>query len=152
MIPRQETETALPLERRSTQPELKWIVAGAAIIVSSMLAALVATQMVKERITRTETARLLTGGDPERAPAVMRTYGCAGCHTIPGVSGADGKVGGSLSGLRRRVYVAGVLNNTPDNLARWIALPPTFSAGTAMPETGISKTEARDVAAYLYAH
>nr|WP_246704567.1 c-type cytochrome [Rhizobium sp. P32RR-XVIII] len=99
-----------------------------------------------------ETARLLTRGDPTHAPEVFRQYGCAGCHTIPGVAGADGKVGGDLSGLRERVYIAGVANNTPDDLIRWIVSPRVFSPKTAMPETGISDAEARDLAAYLYAH
>ncbi|MET3859073.1 c-type cytochrome [Rhizobium sp. OAE497] len=84
------------------------------------------------------------------APSLFRKFGCAGCHTIPGVPGADGKVGSALSDMRRRVYVAGVLNNTPENLASWIVSPPTFSPRTAMPVTGISERQARDLVAYLY--
>jgi cytochrome c2 len=97
-----------------------------------------------------ETARLMTQGDASRAPVVLRRFGCSGCHDIPGISGADGKVGGSLSDIRQRVYVGGVLNNTSDNLVKWIVSPQTFSPRTAMPVTGISEAEARDVAAYLY--
>lgn len=97
-----------------------------------------------------ETARLMTQGDASKAPAVMRRFGCSGCHEIPGIAGADGKVGGSLSDLRKRVYIGGVLNNTSDNLIQWIVSPPKFSPRTAMPVTGISEAEARDVAAYLY--
>lgn len=99
-----------------------------------------------------ETARLMTQGDASRAPASLRRFGCSGCHEIPGISGADGKVGGSLSQLRSRVYIGGVLNNTADNLIQWIVSPPKFSPRTAMPVTGISEAEARDVAAYLYSH
>ena len=98
-----------------------------------------------------ETARLMTQGDASKAPASLRRFGCSGCHEIPGISGADGKVGGSLSDLRKRVYIGGVLNNTSDNLIQWIVSPPKFSPRTAMPVTGISEAEARDVAAYLYA-
>jgi len=116
------------------------------------LGAAVSTQTLKNRQQTMETARLLTrGGDPSNAPEIFRQYGCAGCHTIPGVAGADGKVGGDLSGLRGRVYIAGVANNTPDNLIRWIVSPRMLSPKTAMPETGISEAEARDLAAYLYA-
>lgn len=92
----------------------------------------------------------LTGGDPDRAPALLIRYGCAGCHTIPGVPGANGKVAAPLAGLRARVYVAGVLPNTADNLIAWIVDPPAFSPRTAMPVTGITEEETRDVAAYLY--
>jgi hypothetical protein len=41
-------------------------------------------------------AATLTGGDPSRAPWLMTRYGCAGCHTIDGVPGAEGKVGPPL--------------------------------------------------------
>jgi cytochrome c len=98
-----------------------------------------------------DVARAMTGGDPSRAPELMRRYGCAGCHTIPGISGGDGQVGGPLSDIRKRVYVGGVLTNSPDNLVHWIVDPHRFSPRTAMPTTGISEPEARDVASYLYA-
>ena len=93
----------------------------------------------------------MTGGDPARGPMILRRFGCAGCHTISGVPGGDGQVGGSLNGLRTRIYIAGVTTNSPDNLVKWIVAPQTFSQQTAMPRTGISEAEARDVAAYLYA-
>lgn len=99
---------------------------------------------------QSDTAQAMTQGDPTRAPPIMRRFGCSGCHEIPGISGADGKVGGSLSDIRKRVYVGGVLTNTSDNLVQWIVSPQTFSPRTAMPVTGISEAEARDVAAYLY--
>jgi cytochrome c2 len=81
---------------------------------------------------------------------LLARYGCNGCHTIPGAPGADGKVGPALSGIRERVYVGGVLQNTPANLIGWIVDPPRFSPRSAMPATGITEAEARDVAAYLY--
>jgi cytochrome c1 len=73
-----------------------------------------------------------------------------GCHTIPGIPGGDGKVGGPLADIRQRVYVGGVLTNTPNNLIQWIVSPQVFSPRSAMPATGISEPEARDIAAYLY--
>jgi cytochrome c2 len=96
-------------------------------------------------------ARALTAGEPSRAPEMIRRYGCSGCHTIPGIPGADGQVGTSLSDIRHRVYVGGVAFNSPENLVRWIVSPQSFSEHSAMPATGISEAEARDVAAYLYA-
>jgi cytochrome c len=96
-------------------------------------------------------ARTMTGGDPARAPDIMRRYGCGGCHTIRGLAGADGQVGPPLTGLIHRVYLGGGANNSPDNLVAWIVSPQTFAPRTAMPATGINQAEARDVAAYLYA-
>jgi cytochrome c2 len=56
----------------------------------------------------------------------------------------------SLSDISQRLYIGGAVENTPDNLVRWIINPKQFSAKTAMPLTGISEAEARNVAAYLY--
>ncbi len=124
---------------------------GAAAI--AVLCALIGTNMAKTQQKRLQVARVLTeGGDPSRAPSIFRRYGCTGCHQIPGIGGADGQVGGTLEGLQKRVYIAGVVNNTGDNLVHWIVSPQDFSPSSAMPKTGISETEARDVAAYLYTH
>ncbi|MBO1077779.1 cytochrome C [Roseomonas sp. 573] len=98
-----------------------------------------------------ELARAITGGEPDRAPALLIRYGCGGCHAIPGVPGADGRVAAPLAKLRERVYVGGVTRNTADNLVAWIVDPRALSPRSAMPVTGITPAEARDVAAYLYA-
>jgi len=97
-------------------------------------------------------AESLTGGDAAYAPGLLTRYGCGGCHTIAGVPGADGRVGPALEGLLQRVYIGGTLQNTPDNLVAWLVDPLRFSPHTAMPPTGIRGQEARDIAAYLYAH
>ena len=94
---------------------------------------------------------VVKGGQPDRAPRLMRYYGCASCHTIPGVPTANGRIGPPLKGLRERAFIGGVLSNNPDNLVAWIQNPRAIAPGTAMPHTGIPEQEARDVAAYLYA-
>ena len=98
-----------------------------------------------------QAAIALTGGDPGQGPALMQRYGCAGCHTIAGVTGARGEVGPKLEGVSRRLYLGGVTTNTPDNFIQWIVNPRAFDPKTAMPVTGVSTREARDIAAYLYA-
>jgi mono/diheme cytochrome c family protein len=95
-------------------------------------------------------AARLTGGDPARGRVAIREYGCGTCHTIGGVPGASGLVGPPLTGLGSRAYVAGVLTNTPGNLARWIESPREVDSLTAMPDLGVSAASARDIAAYLY--
>jgi cytochrome c1 len=79
----------------------------------------------------------------------MLTKGCGGCHIIPGVSGADGMVGPPLTMLGRRIFIAGVLRNSPQNLAAWIFDPQRFVPGNAMPSAGLSESEAMDVAVFL---
>lgn len=95
-------------------------------------------------------AALVPGGEAARAPAVVRLYGCGSCHVIPGIRGANGRVGPSLARIGEQQLLAGRIPNTPDNLMRWIVDPHALVPGTAMPATGISAAEARDVAAYLY--
>ncbi|WP_426240314.1 c-type cytochrome [Pararhizobium sp. DWP1-1-3] len=110
----------------------------------------VAAGIISEHQERYAVAVALTHGDASKALPLLRKYGCSGCHSIPGAPGADGQVGGPLSGLSGRVYIGGVLTNSPDNLVEWIVAPQRFSPNTAMPITGITESEARDVAAYLY--
>ncbi|MBB3650369.1 cytochrome c2 [Rhizobium sp. BK619] len=126
------------------------IVVGACAL--SLIATLILADVYRARSEKLASAIALTKGNPNRAGVIFRRYGCSGCHTIPGIDGADGKVGGDLSGLRERVYIAGVLNNSAENLVGWIVAPQSYSPKTAMPTTGISEKEARDLAAYLYAH
>lgn len=97
-----------------------------------------------------EASFTVQGADVFRAPAQMIAYGCGSCHVIPGVSGARGTVGPSLAGLRNRAYVAGVLPNQPASLVRWLMDPTVHAPQTAMPDLGVTESEARDMAAYLY--
>jgi cytochrome c2 len=92
----------------------------------------------------------MTGGDPDRGRLAVTRYGCDTCHTIPGVSRANGKVGPPLAGVASRVYLAGHVPNTPANMQDWIEHPHAHDQQTVMPETGITTQEARDVAAYMY--
>lgn len=82
--------------------------------------------------------------------ALIREYGCHSCHTVRGIVGANGRIGPPLSDLGGRVYIAGSLPNTPDNLVRWIMNPRDVHAHTAMPDLGVTEEHARQIAAYLY--
>ena len=103
-------------------------------------------------VKRREVARVhaLTRGDPERGRAAIAARRCGGCHQIPGVAGAEGKVGPSLTAFSGRVYIGGRLQNTPDNLVLWIENPHQVDPQNVMPPMGIGEAEARDIAAYLY--
>lgn len=95
-------------------------------------------------------ARALTGGDPIRGRDVIRNYGCDTCHTIPGILTATATVGPPLTQVGRRVYLAGRVENTPENMMQWIKHPRSIDDRTAMPETGVNDRDGRDIAAYLY--
>jgi cytochrome c2 len=85
----------------------------------------------------------------KNAPELMIQYGCPTCHVIHGVPGAAGKVGPSLDDLAQRSYLAGTLQNSPDNLALWIQHPQRFHPGAAMPEMGVTMADAKKIAAFL---
>lgn len=95
-------------------------------------------------------AEALTGGDVERGRLAIDRYGCGTCHTIPGVAGANGQVGPPLAGIAGRVYIAGVLENKPAAMLRWIQNPRAVDEKTAMPVLGVTEQDARDIASYLY--
>ncbi|WP_184719904.1 c-type cytochrome [Caulobacter sp.] len=92
----------------------------------------------------------IAGADPARGLTLVESHGCGACHVIPGVDWPRGQVGGSLKGFASRTLIAGKLPNQPDALVRWLRDPPALSPDTAMPATGLSEAQARDVAAYLY--
>ncbi len=94
--------------------------------------------------------QVTTGGDSRRGAAAIVRYGCGSCHVINGISGATGLVGTPLSGIASRIYIAGVLQNTPPNMMRWIENPKAVDEKTVMPNLGVTPTDAADIAAYLY--
>jgi cytochrome c len=104
---------------------------------------------VKKQVRANERASELTGGDPKKGPSLIVQFGCAGCHQIPGIRGPAGKVGPPLADVGARIYLAGRVQNTPQGLIEWITDPRKIDPKSAMPTTGISQDEARDVAAYL---
>ena len=86
----------------------------------------------------------------DRGQALIVETGCGTCHMVPGIRGADGLVGPPLLAFSRRVYLAGLLRNTPDNLVTWLRWPQRVVPGNAMPDMGLTDAQARDIAAYLY--
>jgi cytochrome c len=90
------------------------------------------------------------GGDPDRGAELIDSSGCGSCHAIPGIEGADAVVGPPLTDMGRREYIAGNLANRPENMIRWLVDPQSVEPGTAMPDLGLTRTQARHIAAYLY--
>lgn len=88
-------------------------------------------------------------GNVEEGRLLLRQFGCGSCHRIPGVATADSDAAPPLAGIGRRVYLAGVLPNTPENMVRWIRDPRHLAPGTAMPDLQVTERQARDMTAYL---
>jgi cytochrome c2 len=115
----------------------------------AVAAALVAGSVAPAGAQSVATASV-TGGDAHRGAVLIRSVGCGSCHTIPGIPGATGLVGPPLNQMSRRVYIAGVLRNSPENMIAWLQDPQRFVPGNAMPNIGLGRSDARDLTAYLY--
>ena len=89
-------------------------------------------------------------GDASRGPMLAAQYGCNVCHIIPGVAGPQGSLGPSLQGLGSRPgFSHGAVQNTPENLVKFIQDPASLNPQSSMPPSGVSEAEAKDLAAYL---
>jgi cytochrome c1 len=118
------------------------------VIIGGGVAAAVPMYLMEKQNRKTATE--LTGGDPDKGRDAIGRYGCSSCHTVPGVRGADGMVGPPLTKIGTRMYIGGVLKNTPDNMKAWLKNPPGIDEKTAMPNLHLSDEEAKDISAYLY--
>lgn len=84
----------------------------------------------------------------EGEAALMRT-GCAACHRVDGTQ-AQGVLGPDLSHVgSRRTIAAGILENTPENMDRWLRDPVSIKPGSLMPNLQLSDDDIRSLTAYL---
>ncbi len=90
-------------------------------------------------------------GDVEAGKRTFVEAGCAACHVAPGVPEARGTLGPNLAGFAGRRQIAGVVPNSAENLARWLANPQAVKPGTAMPSLNLSQQQVAELAAYLQA-
>jgi cytochrome c oxidase subunit 2 len=74
---------------------------------------------------------------------------CGSCHTVRGTAAA-GRFGPDLTHVGgRRTLAAGLLPNTPETLAAWIADPQALKPGNKMPALGLAGDRVAALAAYL---
>jgi cytochrome c2 len=105
---------------------------------------------VQAGVSDQQAMALTHGGRAEVGRIWVRQAGCGGCHHVPGVPGARGRVGPPLDEVTERLFVAGVSPNHPDELISFLQDPQAVDSATAMPKTGLTRRQARDIAAYLY--
>jgi cytochrome c len=99
---------------------------------------------------KSEKSPVNISGDPKRGMDLIKQYGCGGCHLIPGIVNATGNVGPPLLHVGTRTYIAGFFSNSPENMALWIQDPQRALPGNAMPRTGVTPQDSRDITAFLY--
>jgi cytochrome c len=122
------------------------LAAGGAGAIASLSVQRLQSQARHEAIAR----ELTGGGDPRRGSAAFDRYGCGACHRIPDRDLAVGDVGPPLNGIAVRAFLAGSQPNDATHMIAWIQHPQAVEPGVGMPEMGVTTSDARDLAAYLY--
>ena len=84
----------------------------------------------------------------EEGAKIFANSPCTTCHRIDGVS--KGYMGPDLSHFGTRTTLgAGILPNTPENVAKWVTDPDAIKPGAQMPTLGIRGDQLSDLVAYL---
>lgn len=80
---------------------------------------------------------------------VFTTGACIGCHTLRGTIAAA-RVGPDLTHVGgRTTLAAGIMDNTPENMARWLRNPPGVKPGSLMPNLNLTEDQIQQLVAYL---
>jgi len=119
------------------------------VLVAVVLSTALAFAACSGRDTGEVGSRVIRGASPAAGKQQIVRYGCGACHEIPGVKVASGLVGPPLIHFGQRGTIAGHLSNTPDNLITWLDNPQAVLPGNDMPDLGVTRDEARNIAAYL---
>jgi cytochrome c oxidase subunit 2 len=87
--------------------------------------------------------------DTRQGKDIFMASRCSACHTIRGTDAA-GAVGPDLTHVGGRIAVgAGILPNTREHMAAWIAHPQAPKPGNEMPENPFDASQLAALAAYM---
>lgn len=108
----------------------------------------------EESFERWGTRQTLAAPEPtsERAENGLETFlsaGCADCHTIRGTEASGDEAPDLTHVASRGTLGAGVLPNTPRNLADWIANPQVHKPGIAMEDLELEAADLEALIGYL---
>jgi cytochrome c oxidase subunit 2 len=85
----------------------------------------------------------------ERGLALFQRTSCWSCHAINGTA-ADARVGPDLTHFAsRRQLGAGIADNTPENLRRWLTNPQRVKPGVKMPDFKFSDEQVTQLVDYF---
>jgi cytochrome c oxidase subunit II len=91
-----------------------------------------------------------TSAGTAKGLALFETSTCINCHAIRGVTGADAHVAPDLTHVAsRRQLGAGILENTPANMRRWLKNPQHIKPGALMPDFNFTDQELDQLREYL---
>lgn len=89
-------------------------------------------------------------GDAAKGEALFRSMNCVNCHAVNGIEGATARVAPDLTHISsRRQLGAGKMENTPENLRRWMKDPQEVKPGIFMPNYNFSNEQLDQLSAYF---
>jgi cytochrome c oxidase subunit II len=90
-----------------------------------------------------------TTGDAAKGAQLFQSLTCSNCHNISGTA-ANAHIGPDLTHLgSRQTLAAGVLDNTPGDLAAWLGNPQAVKPGVHMPNLNLKPDEVHALVTYL---
>lgn len=91
----------------------------------------------------------VASGEAARGAQVFATTACIACHAIEGTPGVS-KTGPNLTHFGSRTTFAGaVLQNTPEDIAKWLRNPQAVKEGALMPNLNLNEDQISGLVAYL---
>jgi cytochrome c oxidase subunit II len=104
-----------------------------AVVTETAAAEVVATVEATIEAQAETTATSAATSLEARGYELFASKGCVGCHAISGYPGAVSRTGPDLTHIGSRQHiVAGWLENTPENMARWLRDPDGVKPGNLM--------------------
>ncbi|MGI5836717.1 MAG: cytochrome c oxidase subunit II [Chloroflexota bacterium] len=87
--------------------------------------------------------------EEQKAGEQLFLQSCGGCHTVRGTQ-ASGKTGPDLTHVASRLKIAaGTIDNTPEQMARWLRDPQEIKPGNLMPASRLDAAAIDQLVAYL---
>lgn len=88
-------------------------------------------------------------GEAAKGLALFQQLSCTSCHAIKGTP-AGAQVAPDLTHIAsRRQIGAGIIDNTPENLHRWLADPQKVKPGVLMPNFNLTDEQVKELVAYF---
>jgi cytochrome c oxidase subunit 2 len=89
------------------------------------------------------------GGEAAKGLALFEQLSCGSCHAVKGTP-ANARVAPDLTHIAsRREIGACIINNTPDNLHRWLVNPQNVKPGALMPNFNLTDEQVNQLVAYF---
>lgn len=89
-------------------------------------------------------------GPPAQGRRLYQQYTCGNCHAIQGTPQNQAQVAPDLTHLASRETLgAGVLRNSPQNLADWMRNPQAIKPACSMPNFHLNRQQVQELVAYL---